>query len=106
MARGSTVKQIANVRIQNKHYTNHKMEIYQNFMVVKKAFDMVWRHALANNEDVRHRGKKVYVVKGALYRIYKVRIQCRRLTAKFSAIVSPALVMHDRVHRRDLRGSC
>ena len=36
-------------------------------------------------------------VKGALYRIYKVRILCRRFPAKCSAIVSPALVMHDSV---------
>ena len=44
-------------------------------------------------------------IKGALYRIYQVRILCRRFPAKFPAIVSPALVMHDSVHRRDLRGS-
>ena len=45
------------------------------------------------------------LLKGALYIIYKVSILCRRFPAKCSAIVSPALVMHDSVHRRDLRGS-
>ena len=40
-------------------------------------------------------------LKGALYRIYQVRILCRRFPAKCSAIVSPALVMHDSVDRRD-----
>ena len=58
----------------------------------------------SNKEHYVHTNQIPYI-KGALYRIYQVRILCRRFPAKFSAIVSPALVMHDSVHRRDLRGS-
>ena len=41
-------------------------------------------------------------LKEGLYIIYPVRILCLRFPAIFSAIVSPAFVMHDIVHRRDL----
>ena len=40
-------EQIANVRIQNEKYTNHKMGTYHNFMDFKKAFGRVWRGALS-----------------------------------------------------------
>ena len=40
-------EQIANVRIQNEKYTNHKMGTYHNFMAFKKAFDRVWSGALS-----------------------------------------------------------
>ena len=38
-----------------------------------------------------HRLRVGLLLKGALYRIYQVKILCRRFPAKCSAIVSPAL---------------
>ena len=60
---------------------------------------------IVDNSDTFQKIYSFIHFKGALYIIYKVRIICRRFPAKFSAIVSPAVVMHDSVHRRDLRGS-
>ena len=44
---------------------------------------------------------RIFDIKEELYRIYPVRILCRGFPAIFSVIVSPAVVMHDSVHRSD-----